>query len=197
MCAEVPHALPAGLPCADFTAKIGTAAAQLPGRKTVTVGRVKDELLRSAFITESALAEDALARRDSAANVQEFLNIMYRAGAEPEPFFVRDPDAAGQEYMEAGRGWIISWSAPDKDCGFLNVRFYGLVLTPEGSFRNFEAGTAEPLPYGAEPSDFMEALGIGSYMLRLGDPAPAPDLRSGTALKSLAACARRYLDLAP
>lgn len=176
---------------------MGTAAAQQPGRKTVVVGRIKDEVLRSAFIAEADRVEDALARRDSEANMQEFLNLMYRAGAGPEPVFARDPEAIGQDYVEAGRGWIISWAAPEKDCGFLNVRFRGLMLTPEGTFRNFEAGTAEPLPYGAEPSNFMEAMGVGSYMLRLGDEAPAPDLTSGMALKSLAACARRYLDLAP
>lgn len=187
----------AGLPCADFAAKIGSAAAQQPGRKTVIMGRIKDEILRSEFSAETDRVEAALARRDSDANAQEFLNLMYCAGAEPEPVFVRDPEAIGQDYVEAGRGWIISWAAPEKKGTPLNVRFTGLIVTPDGSFRNFEAGTAEPLPYGAEPSAFMEALGIGSYMLRLGDPAPAPDLRPGTALKSLAACARRYLDLAP
>lgn len=176
---------------------MGTAAAQQPGRKTVAVGRVKDEMLRSAFIAETDRAEAALARRDSEANMQEFLNLMYRAGADPEPVFARDPQAIGQDYMEAGRGWIISWEAPEKGSGALNVRFTGLMLTPDGAFRNFEAGTAEPLPYGAEPSEFMAALGIGSFMLRIGDEAPAPDLTSGMALKSLAACARRYLDLAP
>lgn len=173
---------------------MGRIAGQPAGNGGI-VGRTKDEVLRAAFAAEQDRVEVSLARRESDANVREFLAIMATAGAEPEPAFIRDPDAVGQDFVKAGQGWIISWAAAERGTGFLNLPFYGLMLMPDGTFRDFEAGTAEPLPYGALPSDFMSALGVGAFMLRLGGPAPAPDFSSSASLKSMAACARRYLEL--
>lgn len=161
------------------------------------MGRMRDEELRAAFAAEAGRAQESLRARASEMTVRDFLSIMATAGAAPEPAYTRVRDAIGQEYTEAGHGWIVSWEAPGRGSKILNTPFRGLMLMPDATFRTFEAGHADPLPYGAAPSEFMEAMGIGSFMLRLGAPAPDPDFTGGMQLKSLAACARRYLDLVP